>query len=211
MAWSEQAKPNGSAALSVKQPLSPFWDARVGADMTVVNQPSTLTNADLLRQKFATDAQPSQSTGTAWAAVTAPGLGTIWDKTAIEARVDPAQDRSKLDTSLSKSLPLSDTALRLFCAKIAAEKRSDITAASRIFSMGASFVLRLTSLSLKKARSYIGPNGVIVPMVFCVVLPRAMLFPADSNTPAFCTNPSELRVTVLFDARTVPFVPTPIP
>src|SRR5438105_5464114 len=107
MAWSEQAKPNGSAALSVKQPLSPFWDARVGADMTVVNQPSTLTNADLLRQKFATDAQPSQSTGTAWAAVTAPGLGTIWDKTAIEARVDPAQDRSKLDTSLSKSLPLA--------------------------------------------------------------------------------------------------------
>jgi hypothetical protein len=106
MSWSGQNRPNGSAALSVKQPLSPFWDARIGADMTVVNQPSMLTNSDLLRQKFAPDGPPSQSTGTAWAAVTAPGVGSIWDKTAIEARVDPAQDQSKLGTQLSKSLPL---------------------------------------------------------------------------------------------------------
>jgi len=105
-AWSQQDKPNGAAALSVKQPVLSFWDARIGADMTVVNQPSTLTNADLLRQKFGPDSQPSQSSGTAWAALTAPGVGSIWDKTAIEARVDPAQDQSKLGTSLSKSLPL---------------------------------------------------------------------------------------------------------
>jgi hypothetical protein len=103
MSWSGQDKPNGSRAVSVKQPLSPFWDARIGADMNVVDQQSALTNSDLLRQKF--DGQPSQSTGTAWAAVTAPGVGSIWDKTAIEARLDPAQDQSKLGTSLSKSLP----------------------------------------------------------------------------------------------------------
>jgi hypothetical protein len=105
LSWSGQNKPNGSAAVTVKQPLSPFWEARIGADMTVVNQQSTLTTSDLLRQKFAPDAPPSQSTGTAWAAVTAPGVGQIWDKTAIEARLDPAQDQSKLGTSLSKSLP----------------------------------------------------------------------------------------------------------
>jgi hypothetical protein len=105
MAWSEQNKPSG-AAVSVKQPLSTFWDARIGADMNVVNQPSAQTNADLLRQKYAADAPPSQSSGTAYAAVTAPGVGAIWDKTAIEARVDPAQDQSKLGTSLSKQLPL---------------------------------------------------------------------------------------------------------
>jgi hypothetical protein len=105
MSWSRQNKPNGSAALSVKQPLSPFWDARIGADMTVVNQPPTLTNSDLLRQKFSTDGQPPQSTGTAWAALTAPGVGSVWDKTAIEVRLDPAQDQSKLGTSLSKLLP----------------------------------------------------------------------------------------------------------
>jgi hypothetical protein len=108
MSWSSKDKSNGAAAVSVKQSLSTFLDARVGADMTVVNQPQTLTSSGLLRQKFASDAPPSQSTGTAWAAITAPGLGSIWDKTAVEARVDPSQEQSKLGTSMSKSLPLSE-------------------------------------------------------------------------------------------------------
>jgi len=108
MSWSSKDKSSDAAAVSVKQSLSALLDARVGADMTVVNQPQTLTSSDLLRQKFASDAQPSQSTGTAWAAITAPGLGSIWDKTAVEARVDPSREQSKLGTSLSKSLPLSE-------------------------------------------------------------------------------------------------------
>lgn len=103
MSWTSRDKPNGAAAVSVKQPLSPFWDARIGADMTVVNQPRTLTSADLLRQKSSGDSQPAESTGTAWAAVTAPGIGSIWDKTTIEARLE----QGKLGMSLSKSLPLS--------------------------------------------------------------------------------------------------------
>jgi hypothetical protein len=105
--WSSKDKANGAADVSVKQPLSAFWDARIGADMTVVHQPQTLTGADLLRQKYSPDGVPSQSSGTAWAAITAPGVGSIWDKTAVEARVDPAQEQSKLGTSLSKSLPLN--------------------------------------------------------------------------------------------------------
>jgi hypothetical protein len=108
LSWSSKDKPNGSAALSVKQPVSAFLDTRVGADMTVVNQPQTSTSSDLLRQKFSTDAPPSQSSGTAWAAITAPGVASIWDKTAVEARVDPSQEQSKLGTSLSKSLPLNE-------------------------------------------------------------------------------------------------------
>src|SRR6266852_5332152 len=108
LSWSSKDKPNGSAAVSVKQPVSPFLDARVGADMTVVNQSQTLTSSDLLRHKFSTDAPPSHSTGTAWAAITAPGVASIWDKTAVEARVDPSQEQSKLGTSLSKSLPLNE-------------------------------------------------------------------------------------------------------
>jgi hypothetical protein len=108
MSWTAKDTSNGAAAVSVKQPLSPFWDARIGADMTVVNQPQTLTSADLLQQKFSNDGQPSQSSGTAWAAITAPGVGSIWDKTAIEARVDPSQEQGKLGTSLTKSLPLGE-------------------------------------------------------------------------------------------------------
>jgi hypothetical protein len=108
MSWSSKDKANGASDVSVKQPLSTILDARVGADMTVVNQPQTLTGADLLRQKYSVDAAPSQSSGTAWAAITGPGVGGVWDKTAVEARVDPSQDQSKLGTSLSKSVPLNE-------------------------------------------------------------------------------------------------------
>jgi len=107
MSWSSRDKPNGSAAVTVKQPLSPFWDARLGADMTVTRQPPT-TMSELLSERLANGGNAPQSSGAAWAAVTAPGVGSIWDKTAIEARVDPSQEQSKLGTSLSKSLPLNE-------------------------------------------------------------------------------------------------------
>jgi hypothetical protein len=108
MSWSSHDKPNGSAALSVKQPLSPFWDTRIGADMTVTREPSTLTGSELLSEKLANGGSQPQSGGSAWAAITAPGVGPVWDQTAVEARVDPAQEQSKLGTSLSKSLPLNE-------------------------------------------------------------------------------------------------------
>lgn len=106
LAWSSHDNANGSAALTVKQSVSPLWDTRIGADMTVVHPSSPLTASDLVTDKLGIDGAPSQSSGTAWAAATAPGLGSIWDKTAIEARVDPAQDQTKFGTSLSKSVPL---------------------------------------------------------------------------------------------------------
>src|SRR6266404_1759512 len=107
MSWSSRDRPNGSAAVTVKQPLSPFWDARLGADMTVTRHPPT-TMSELLSEKLANGGNAPQSSGAAWAAVTAPGVGSIWDKTAVEARLDPSQDQSKLGTSISKSLPLSE-------------------------------------------------------------------------------------------------------
>ena len=108
MSWSSKDKPNGSAAVSVKQPLSPLWDARIGADMTVARQPATLTESQLLAERLANGGNAPQSSGSAWAAITAPGVGSVWDKTAVEARVDPAQENGKLGTSLSKSLPLGE-------------------------------------------------------------------------------------------------------
>jgi hypothetical protein len=64
-------------------------------------------HADRPRAAVANGGSVPQSSGTAWAAITAPGVGSIWDKTSVEARVDPGADQSKLGTSLSKSLPLS--------------------------------------------------------------------------------------------------------
>ena len=101
--WTRSNNPNGSAAVAIKQPIMPFWDTRVGADLNVATQMPT-TSWQALYQKI--ENQSSQSSGSAWAAMTAPGLGFIWDKTAIEARTDPTQDQSKFGTTLSKSLPL---------------------------------------------------------------------------------------------------------
>src|SRR5215510_10804366 len=85
--WSSSAKGNGAASVSVKQSISPFWDTRIGADMTVVNPAPGTTSGEVLRQKISPNAPPENSSGSAWAAISAPGVGSIWDKTAVEARV----------------------------------------------------------------------------------------------------------------------------
>ncbi|WP_225669750.1 hypothetical protein [Bradyrhizobium hereditatis] len=105
--WSANERANGTAAVSVKQSISPFWDARIGADMTVARQ-GTATTSEQLSEKLANGGSLPQSSGTAWAAITAPGVASIWDQTAVEARVDPGSEQSKLGTSLSKSLPISE-------------------------------------------------------------------------------------------------------
>src|SRR5262249_60378599 len=53
-------------------------------------------------------AVPDQSTGVAWATITTPEAPLGWDKTSIETRVDPAQEQSKLGTTLSRSVPLDE-------------------------------------------------------------------------------------------------------
>ncbi|UCF54774.1 MAG: hypothetical protein JSV48_11420 [Bradyrhizobium sp.] len=110
--WSSNANANGSSAVRVKQSVSSFWDTRIGADMTVASEPRTMS--ELLAQKATNGGNLPQSSGSAWAAATAPGAGAIWDKTAVEARVDPGAEQSKLGASLIKSVPLSgDTSLTL--------------------------------------------------------------------------------------------------
>ncbi|MGJ4941795.1 hypothetical protein ACQR1W_14565 [Bradyrhizobium sp. HKCCYLS1011] len=109
--WSNNNKANGASAVSVKQSVSPFWDARIGADMTVTKQPTTMS--ELLAEKADNGGSVPQSGGSAWAAVTAPGAGAIWDKTAIEARVDPNADQSKIGTTVTKAVPLDGYNLSL--------------------------------------------------------------------------------------------------
>ena len=91
--------------MSVKQSLTPFWDTRIGADMTVARQ-GTLTTPGAAVGKTRQWRQPPAILRHRLGGVTAPGVGSIWDKTSVEARVDPGADQSKLGTSLSKSLPL---------------------------------------------------------------------------------------------------------
>src|SRR5690348_8087451 len=50
--WSSDAKGNGASSVSVKQQVSPFWDARIGADMTVVNPARARPAATCCGRKF---------------------------------------------------------------------------------------------------------------------------------------------------------------
>jgi len=109
--WSSNAQANGTSAVAVKRPVAPFWDTRVGADMTVAREPTTMS--ELLSEKAANGGNVPQSSGSAWAAATAPGAGPIWDKTEVEARVDPGQDQSKVGATLTKSVPMKNYSLTL--------------------------------------------------------------------------------------------------
>jgi hypothetical protein len=105
--WSSNNGGNGSSAVSVKQSLAGFLDPQVGADMTVAQQPQGLTESQILAMRLANGGSLPESSGSAWASVSAPGVDAIWDKTSLQARVDPGQDQSRLGTSLSKSVPLN--------------------------------------------------------------------------------------------------------
>src|SRR5207253_10054370 len=83
---------------------------------------------------------------------------------------------------VAASLPVSDTALRLFWANADVVMKIDTSTARQILGMSVSFCLRLTSLCHLQRKNYSGPKVVIVPEV-STVLPRTVLFPRDSNRP----------------------------
>ena len=90
-----RSKPSGSG-----------WDGKVGVDYRRTAIPA----ADLQPDQLVAGAVPDQSTGVAWANVTAPGLDSPlgWDKTSIETRVDPSQEQGRLGTTLSRSVPVGN-------------------------------------------------------------------------------------------------------
>lgn len=82
------------------------WSGKAGVDYTKPAIPA----ATFQPEQLTAGAVPDQSTGVAWATVTAPGMQAPlgWDKTSIETRIDPSQEQSKVGTTLSRSVPLSD-------------------------------------------------------------------------------------------------------
>ena len=105
--WDRTTRDDGGAAVTVKRPLLPFWDTKVGADMSVASG-EPVPSADLLARRAQGDTSSLQSSGSAWARMSAPGVAGIWDKTAIEARLDPSADQSRFGTALSKTIPLDN-------------------------------------------------------------------------------------------------------
>jgi hypothetical protein len=89
-----------------RSPGASDWAGRVGIDYSKPAIPAVTFQPD---QSLA-GAVPDQSTGTAWATVTVPGLEAPfgWDKTSIETRIDPSQGQSKLGTTLSRAVPVGE-------------------------------------------------------------------------------------------------------
>ena len=90
-----------------EKPAASDWAGKVGVDYSKPAIPAVTFQPEQLLA----GAVPDQSNGVAWATITAPGLESPlgWDKTSIETRVDPAQEQSKLGTTLSRSVPIDDT------------------------------------------------------------------------------------------------------
>ena len=90
----------------VERPVASPWDSKVGVDYRKPSIPATNFQPDQLTA----GAIPDQSTGVAWATITAPGLGSAlgWDQTAIETRVDPSSEQGQLGTRLSRSVPVGE-------------------------------------------------------------------------------------------------------
>ena len=104
-AWSRNDKPNGVAALSLKQPVSPFWDMKAGVDLDVATPTSPVRMPETLPEKLASDSQVQNSQAAAWMTAKAPGVPYLADYVALEARMNPSRD-ARLGTAFSKSLPI---------------------------------------------------------------------------------------------------------
>lgn len=104
-AWSRSDRPNGTAAVSVRRGVSPFWDIKAGVDLDVATQASPLRTPETLPDKLASDRRIETSQGSAWMSAKAPGVPYLSDHVAFEARMNPEQD-ARFGTGFSKSVPL---------------------------------------------------------------------------------------------------------
>ena len=103
--WSRNDNPNGTAAVSVKQAVSPVWDMKAGVDMSVATPSSPLRTPETLPEKLASDARVETSQGSAWMSAKAPGVPYLSDHVALEARMNPSHD-ARFGTAFSKSMPI---------------------------------------------------------------------------------------------------------
>ncbi len=92
----------GRVTLKKKAPATaetPPFSTKVGVDY----RRSPIPNAEF--QSAFGPQNPDQSTGVGWANVTAADLPLGWDKASVKTQLDPLDERSKVSTTLSRSVP----------------------------------------------------------------------------------------------------------
>jgi hypothetical protein len=105
-------RPDGSSAVSIGRRLPTDWDTKVGVDLNLAPPDGAVSNPDLLLHGPAQD----RSSGVAWMNLAIPGLSAPfgWDRTTVDARLDPNQEAGKVGTTFARSVPLgSDLSLTL--------------------------------------------------------------------------------------------------
>src|SRR5688572_21004224 len=94
-------KSDGSVALSVGRRLPTEWETKFGVDASLPPEPPT-TGAAM----YGADGNRSSS-GALWGSMSGPGVAPlIFDKTAIDARVDAGEAHGKVGATLSRTVPL---------------------------------------------------------------------------------------------------------
>jgi len=99
-------KPDGSVALTIGRRLPTDWDTKFGVDAKLAPEPpSAMADTALVNPSV------TRSTGAVWGSMTGPGVAPLlFDKTAVDARIDPSQEKGELAATLSRTLPLNGTA-----------------------------------------------------------------------------------------------------
>jgi hypothetical protein len=91
-------RPDGGGTVVVARPLATEWDAKVGADLGLAANPSSTFTPDNPLRVVPDDG----GSGAAWASLAVPRLATI------DARLDPSNDRGRLGTTFTRSVPLGE-------------------------------------------------------------------------------------------------------
>lgn len=96
----DNAKPDGSSSVAVKQPLTidaPGVDSSVGADVNLAAQPSSIYRP---QGPLPGGRINDSGSAAAWASVGMPNLASV------DARVDPSADQGKIGGKLSHAVPV---------------------------------------------------------------------------------------------------------
>ena len=92
-------KPDGSVALTIGRRLPIEWDTKLGMDAKLAPEP-----APAMADSVLVNPSVTRSSGAVWGTMSGPGVAPMFfDKTAVEARLDPGQEKGQLAATLSRT------------------------------------------------------------------------------------------------------------
>jgi len=105
---SRNEQPDGSTNLTVGRKLETEWETKVGFDAKLAPELASPSLSDSLLQPTV----PGRSSGVVWGTVTGPSVAPmLFDKTSVDARLEPGEDKGQLSATLSRTVPLGDASI----------------------------------------------------------------------------------------------------